>query len=533
MKIYQQLLLTGMSVLISTSLLSTSVFGKGVPVDSSGDTLPSPTGNIPYFSVPEVFAANDSGEYTWDYSGTLENADQRFSFQATIAQITASNSAALDLNLFLFGFEKNGHWFFSNSTYGGDDQETQAAAQSLNIGQSSADLNHFLTNDALIANSAAQWKITALDAAPKAPLYKGWVGQPGRDYNLSGTGRTFLWQYDEATGKKTIAPYNYTFTVTVMDTRGITMEGMANGYVGPQLVFENGQEDNSVHNVESEISQPRLRVLNWDINLTAVNSAQTGFDSQYHFSGGDGMLWNDFGPVDQSHITNFIHNGKLNALIQSQLTHNLATQFSSLSGQHTGKLGSSTLYNGNWIPIEFTRGKYAGASLAFSVFWNKSETYPSDQSTKNLNWSSMGWCNYFSGLIPNEIDSATSTVETLYPENPALPSAGTTETPPYQIDLTKFTDRKYGMAFPWAQEVTITIKANTPLRYALASYADQLAKSTTADDPSKDIVITVSAISPITQNTVFSSAITQFYEGAAIPKIDGQVVGYSWIEHMV
>ena len=83
------------------------------------------------------------------------------------------------------------------------------------------------------------------------------------------------------------------------------------------------------------------------------------------------------------------------------------------------------------------------------------------------------------------------------------------------------------------EELTITIKANTPLRYALASYADQLAKSTTADDPSKPIVITVSAISPITQNTLFSSDITQYYEGAAVPKINGQTVGYSWIEHMV
>lgn len=513
--------------IISLMILSSStvLFANGVPVDKNGDTIPVPTGNVASFSIPGVFASDDN-EYTWDYSGTLKNANQLFSFQATVAQIERSATTALDLNIFSFAFQTANHWFYSNSSYGGSSEVAQSVAQSLNLGNSSAGLNHFSVNDSLILNSSTQWHISAISAKPEAPLYKGLVGQPGREYQLTGTGRTFLWRYNKKTGIKTVAPYNYTFSVQVLDTRGVTMEGMGGGYVGAALI---NNTNTQAQNVEAEVAQPRLRVLNWAVSFSAINSVQKGYQSQYSFSGNNGMLWNDFGPVDKSHPPEFVNNDALTSLIQSELPTNIASQFAT----HPQNLNSSSLYNGNWIPVSFTKGKYAGVSIAFSVFWNKTEEYAANQSTSNVAWSSFGWANFFGGIIPNEIDSANSMLETLYPENPIPANPGTTETPPYTVTLNQFTPSKYNLAFPWAQNITITIKANTPLRYALAAYADQLAKSTTADDPSKNIVIHIDAISPITQNTMFSKTITQYYEGAAVPTMNGKVVGYSWIEHMV
>ena len=50
------------------------------------------------------------------------------------------------------------------------------------------------------------------------------------------------------------------------------------------------------YNTEYEISQPRLLVKQWSLSLSAVDSV-SGFDASYHFSGSEGMMWNDLGPV--------------------------------------------------------------------------------------------------------------------------------------------------------------------------------------------------------------------------------------------
>lgn len=500
----------------------------GIPVDAQGDTIPVPTGNIPYFKMPNALCA-DNGEYTWDYSGTVKNATTAFSLQATVAQFAKSGPTGLGFHLFDFSFNDNGALFFSNSTYGGENQVAQAIINSLDSVQSSATLQQFLVSATSIANASQQWKITSLNSVPRAPLYKGLVGQPGETYQLTGTGKTFLWRYD-ASGASTVEPYTYSFSVTVMDERGATMEGLGGGYVGPQLAPMPAANGKS-YNVESEIAQPRLKVLNWSVSFQAVGATSTGYRQTYQFSGNTGMLWNDFGPVDKAGG----NPQKLASLIQSAIpaSANSQLQLSASRFAEKNQQTDSSLYNGNWIPVQFTRGKYAGATLAFSAFWDKSVSNPTDQTTDDKSWSIYGWCNFFSGLIPNEVTSASSTLETLYSENPGLPSASDTTTPPYKVSLTKFVPEQFHLGFSWAQTVKIVIRANTPLRYALAAYADQLAKSNTADDPTQDIVITVKAITPVAQNTLFTNKLTQYYEGAAIPTINGKNVGYAWIEHMV
>lgn len=504
----------------------------GIPVDAQGDTIPVPTGDIPYFQMPNALCADD-GEYTWDYSGTVKNATTAFSLQATIAQFSKSTAAGLGFHLFDFSFDDNGALFFSNSTYGGENQVMQAMVNSLDSVQSSATLQQFLVSATSIANASQQWKITSLNSVPRAPLYKGLVGQPGETYQLTGTGKTFLWRYN-ASGASTVEPYTYSFSVTMMDERGATMEGLGGGYVGPQLApipTSNGRP----YNVEAEIAQPRLKVLNWSVSFQTVGAAAVGYRQAYQFSGNTGMLWNDFGPVDKAGALSSVNQPKLAGLIQSAIPANANSQLQMSASQFAEKnqQTGSSLYNGNWLPVQFTRGKYAGATLVFSTFWNKSVPNPADQTTDDKAWSVFGWCNFFSGLIPNEVTSSFSQLETLYPSNPGLPSVTDTATPPYKISLTKFVPAQFHPGFPWAQTVKIVIRANTPLRYALAAYADELAKSNTADDPTKDIKITVTAITPIAQNTLFTNELTQYYEGAAIPTIHGKNVGYAWIEHMV
>lgn len=509
---------------------NTAVFADGhcgIPVDSDGNTIPSPVGNIPFMRMPNALCA-DHGEYTWDYSGTVDSGNQSFSLEAGLVQFARVGSSGIGMQSMNFAFQQKGAWFYSNSTYGGENQISQAIAESINTVQSSASLSQFSVIAKTILDPTSQWTITSVSPQTIAPLYKGYVGQPGAEYQLTATGKTFLWRYDTKTGAATVAPYTYTVNVTMEDKLGATMEGLGGGYVGPQLVPQVSSSKN--YNVEAEIAQPRLRVLNWSVQMQAIGSTSSGYDAHYQFSGSNGMMWNDFGPLDKGHSPISI-SGESQA--KSQMLTTLVQQVvpEAMTNNVTVK-NIKGLYNGNWLPVQFTQGKYAGATVVFSVFWRSAAQYVPGLSTDNMANSNFGWANFFGGVIPGQQDSAFSLLSTLYPENPGLPSSTTTQKPPYKIEFKKYVSSKYGLAANWVQDITITIKANTALRYALAMYADRLAHSTTADNPNKPIVIHVKAISPITQNTLFSSGITQYYEGAAIPTINGNRVGYAWIEHM-
>src|SRR3990167_8783843 len=207
----------------------------GIPVDPGGDTFPVPTGNIPYFKMPNALCA-DKAEYTWDYSGTVSNDNQSFSMQTSIGQMARNGDTGIGFHIFDFGFKADDQWFYSNSTYGGEDQTLSAVSQSLDLVSSSATLQQFSVIASALANGASQWHFVTAGRIPQAPFFKGWVGQPGHEYQLTGVGSTFLWRYDAKTGAATVAPYTYSFSVNVLDQQGATMEGMGGGYVGPQLV---------------------------------------------------------------------------------------------------------------------------------------------------------------------------------------------------------------------------------------------------------------------------------------------------------
>ena len=199
------------------------------------------------------------------------------------------------------------------------------------------------------------------------------------------------------------------------------------------------------------------------------------------------------------------------------------------------------------MPVQFTKGKYKGASVVFSVFWNRSQaSNPVPQSTDDFSWSSLGWGSLYTGILKDDVTSSYSISESMLPAVPNVLKKNDARLKhwknPFAIELKTFVDtQKYPVAFPWVRELTITIRAYSKLRYALASYANQQPGQlwyTPQDTADTDIVLSLKTFSPITENQLFSNTIfAPYYEGAATVTMPGkhnqaEVVGYSWVEHM-
>ncbi len=125
--------------------------------------------------------------------------------------------------------------------------------------------------------------------------------------------------------------------------------------------------------------------------------------------------------------------------------------------------------------------------------------------------------------------------ELMLPWNPDSSKKPNNWVNPFSVSLNTFVDYvRFGLYYPWVRELTITIRANSRIRYGLAAYANQRAGNwnNNTDPPNDDLVITVKTLSPVTQNTLFSTSISNFYEGAATAKIGTERVGYAWVEHM-
>lgn len=525
------------SFLILFSAFTGKIYAEcGIGEDPFGRSIPAPTGNIPYLKVPDSLCGG-SGEYTWDYSGTLtEFGGTRISFQASLAQLARlsttgaaipadpNTSNGLGMSLSNIGFSQGGAYFYAINSYGGESNIPTALLQTLGSVTSTSSLTNFSLKTAGVLSNP-NWSVTTQGLIPVPPIYLGYVGQPGHQYQMTGTGTTFLWRYAAGATAGPTSRYSYSVTLSMVDERGATMEGLGGGYFGPSLV---DTVLPSSYNTEAEIAQPRLRVTNWTILMTAIDPPPPGYEATYALSGTDGMLWNDYGPV-------LPLKSQVKQALMTRSIPNVPPEYTdTVSSILNDKKGPKGLYNGNWIPVCFTSGKYNGSCLVTATFWTQYKQYPKGQNTNDPSWSNLGFQVLYTGVIPNKVASASSLLETLYPENPN-PFKGNqpTSKPPYSVSLDTFVPPQYGMAFPWVQEATITVKARSKIRYALASYAKAYFPDQGADDPRRDLVIKVKAISPVTQNTLFSSSVSQYYEGAAIPTINNREVGFSWLEHMV
>ncbi len=517
-----------------------------LPVDKQGNLLPSPNGNLNYIRLPGAMVA-EHGEYTWSYLGTLYNkADQQpISFEALMLQvgdlgktcITTCKTLGLGFHSLEMSFKQDNVQYYIDSVYGGENQVLQSIGQSLDLIESSATLKNFHvgTYPLLTKDKSATWSMQSdKQADPRPPLFKGKVGQPGHIYDMTGSGKTFLWRYGE-NGKSSVQSYHYKMSLKLVDDRGVVAEGFGGAYVGPPLVSKTPNAKGKTVAGEYEIGQPRLRALSWSVQLTADNShLPAGFKSIYQFSGNNGLLWGDLGPVKSQPAVNAVRS----VIMNNNLINAIALKKPKVANKLITWLNKDkknwSLYNGNWIAVEFTQGIYKGASMVFVPFWNKTpSTTPPYPDTNDKAWSVNGWADLYTGIIGNDTASAYTVPETLVAGNPepgTNPPAGWVN--PFEIKYLKLANQeKYSLLFPWVRELQVKISANSQMRYALAAYAHRLNPSV-VDDPNQPIIINIRTLSPVTQNIFFSDKFTQAYEGAAIATVNG-VKEPSWVEQMV
>ena len=541
----------------------------GTPFDKNGSPVPAPNGNVLFIQVPQVFCGA-SGEYTWDYMGTVENSShEKFSIQTTMVQLKSSlqyndgisdHSMGAGFHEFYFSFENDHHKYYANSTYGGEENRLKSLSQSLSYVSSSASLENFQVTSKLLFSNENSWDFHFNNSVPYANLFLGYVGQPGAVYELQGKGDTYLWSYNED-GSAQKMLYEYNFHMQVRDERGVITQGFCGGYVGPEI----GPQSDIAHNAEYEISQPRLKIISWTVDLSAHENIQfpDSFTSNYHFSGSDGMLYQDLGPVQiikQKTIFNskafhdivltalddpsklIISKNKenqniLNSFVKNDSNFNMS-RLANSENKFNSKDESQSLYRGNWVYIQFTKGKYSGTQLQSSVFWLKDEEYSQNQTSDDFDWLRFGWLGIFTGILPENLSSTVTFTEGVLPYLPHI-LVNKSELPagwlnPFEFKIQNYVDKKYASKFPWAQSILLKIRANSPSRYILANYANQknVLWNAKTDSPESDLNFELNAISPVTQNTLFSSTISQFYEGAATVTLNGEDVGYAWIEHM-
>ncbi len=242
---------------------------------------------------------------------------------------------------------------------------------------------------------------------PYPPLYKGKVGQPGHQYAITGKGDLFLWRY-EVDGRKTIWPYSYTFGVNFLDERGVVLEGFGGGYVGPVLTAKKEESKDSEKDSgsetqleEVEYDLPRLKVTNWSVNLTAKNrdSLPRQFQTEYQLLGNEGLLLIDCGMIKAAPpSSNCSRRGRFSSVMSTLLENNFFDRSQRLLEDRghalSPSLGDVSLYNGNWIVLQFEKGKYAGSSFHCSTVWNKVIPNPIGQDTDDPTWASWGWANF-------------------------------------------------------------------------------------------------------------------------------------------
>lgn len=514
----------------------------GMPFDAAGRPMAVPNGNVPYIQVPNVFCGS-SGEQTWDVMGTVENSNQeKFSIQAVEVQAkrtlaytlgNVDHASGLGFHEFYFTFQKNDREYYVNSAYGGDENVLQALKQSVVTVDSQASNENFQVSSHPLFSVAKDWSFSLQNTTPYDGLYLGYVGQPGAVYELKGTGQTYLWSYDK-TGHSAKALYHYDFRMTVRDERGVITQGFGGGYVGPV----HPESVTTPYTAEYEISQPQLAVLSWKLDLLNDEKEQNSFEKKFYFMGNKGMLFQDLGPVQ------FVNTSQKKAL---QLVTDYAKNGGnlpekSLTENHTSPALSDEkpLYRGNWLYLQFDKGIYAGSVVESTIFWNHTVATHPLASSDHQSLTKFGWAALYTGILPNNMMSPFSLVEPLIPTGPeSQPFSDKKILPqdwqnPFAVEITKKTPTQFHMYFPWAQEIHLTIRDRSLVRFGLAGYANQHDGQWNhfIDSGRGDEVFQLKALSPVAQNTLFHSKISQFYEGAAVVQKDGENVGYGWIEQM-
>lgn len=522
---------------------------SGIEFDKEGNVIPSPEGNIGYISMPGAFA-NDSYANGWDYNGTLENEyEEKFSLFFQVGY----NPESLDTQVLGFSFKQGDYRYYLTNVYGGEsgDARLESFFQMLTNISSSTSLESaeivgtpFVSEDNKDRKNALE--ISACMPNPKKKykkIYQGYVGQPGCVYKVKSTVNAFLWQYDND-GNSSVQKCSYDFSMTLIDTRGVVGEGLANGYTGRLGTTKKGEPDSS-----AEIGQVGLKVTGWSMSIDNF-SDNPGYQTNYYFSGNKGMFWMDGGGQLNRSITTHIPESfgeNVNQLFNNKSSDEQKEILATLVGKPNefSPLGKP-IYVGNWMPVQFTKGIYAGTSLSFWALWFKSTERPNGtQTTDDFDWCKSGSSNMYTGIIEDDITSAYSALQNLLPQCPdhlSKAPSSTSWTNPFEIRILNYVDKKYDPTFPWAREVEITIRAYSRMRSVLADYANRRNSgdlNNIVDRNDTDLVLILRTISPVNQISIVSQSwVAPFYESAASLEIvhDRELpyedVGYAWIEHM-
>ncbi len=567
----------------------------GVVFDKSGDLIPSPTGNIGFIHMPGAQGGHcvDAFNYYGVLAGTNKSAigeptlpKQRFGLFVTFGRVTQNwfclagecapnNDATADATAVVgFSFQDETNHYYMSTSFGGTGNdgltELQALEQTLFSLTTISSLDSFEIYMRNLASSSSKWTVTsrAYSAGNTEKLfniYEGYVGQPGRFYTLAGNGSTFLWSYPKTDPASAVSQTClYDISVDLLDVRGMVPEGIANGYTGIIGTNPGGP------NTSAEIAQAGLVVQDWAVSLWCLPSlsqadARSGIlpdqsvPPSYSFSGKPdpqspsapnefsdtpGMMWLDTG-------------GQMDVMYIGESDKPPTSEPNLSCINAPSPKPPYPAYVGNWIPLQITSGPYQGFSMAFSVLWDQAierpdPDGPNAQSSDNFTWSRVGFSHGYSGILEGDITSAYPLAQAMLPGLPLIPKTQPKNTNwqnPFEVLIKGYVDtRKYtSSAFPWAQEIDITLRAGTRLRMAMASYANERCKflnpscQSILDDGMTDLTFSLKALSPVSQVTIVSPKenVAPFFEGAATFTISGgeatqpsEGAGVGWIEHM-
>lgn len=533
-----------------------------------------PTGNINGLNLPNALSRlNDVESQWWFYVGLLQD-DQGLDHSFELNFIEPGNVLG-DIGItavdFDFTFDSKGHNFHATSTYGGDEPFNilQSVINTAGFGKVVSQDKEYSINVNSLSGTNIQVSYDPEKTHPTASMFTGQIGQPGGAYKLEGQGSTWLWKYSES-GKREVAPYQYSLKIHLIDERGLVPEGLGS-YVGIDPIHPPSDAEKS----SVEYAQPRLRVTGWTIKLTrnpecwalSLWEKLEGFEENYSFQSSinnSGHIWLDrqalFNAPNSRHshgralmsqalakaqntlepqqILNIISESKQSSK-QSELANQIATNFAFLTTAE--QQNNKQLYLGCWLPVILTDGAYAGSTLLFVAFWDSARAVANYDTDNKGDAKPNSFMNLYTGLLgPNAAD-----IHSAYTVSDLLnPGAATGEKPNpennYRIQYTKQFQSIGDLPDPqrWASEIEVTVKAHSQVRYALSAYAKRAGKEETSG-VDKNLTFLIQTISPYTSTTMLSSDLSApIYEGASrIYMVDGsnnkKEIGSGWVEQMV
>ena len=483
---------------------------------------PSPVGNIGFLSAPSGLGYLPFPAIEWWFlTGTVSDGTTNYSLMNNLitTQTDPDNGTANQEIMSSFQFQRNGVAYQAINTYGGEmaSEIVQSLQNSVLIEQ--PQINPTTEDDMDITSGKADglpyFHLNNIrDSPPYQHCYVGKLGQPGTRYQFKLQTQTWLHAWKGGVLLETV-PYLQTVNIAMADRRGVISEGI-NCFVGSDQPEQmSGKMTGSY-----EYAMSRLEVSSWKVTLTSLQSYHREiFPTTLNFSGQAGLVW-----LDRQGLTN---------PIPRQLCYGVPVRSNNIGhGYPNG------LYCGCWIACNFsyqpsdTAPELSGLTVLANAFWNTARPTNSDHD------ATQGFCNVYPGIDYRTSDLDTSSAIGCSVGVDVIDRAKIRY--PYRIQC------EYSLeSDKFATGITITIRANTQLRYLLGF---QCASGNTVSDHlvqdvTQDFSIQLQAYSSHSMINHFSqlitapfseiaATITQVQIGNTILTVPTSGWGSAWIEQM-